>query len=203
MNQGSGTRAAAGILLEAVLVSLLGYLLVGKEIFVFRHPAFSYLVLSLTVVGAFNVLLYRGKTEFAYLVLFVTALLAATWFWNRTYASTFRGLGRFWLVVVAALGGFFLLGGRRLKALRFGGTVVWIPLGLGFYIVMVLMDMYLFRLYPASELALWRAYLLNAARLGGTLGAGIGIGYDLGRLFSPGAPGESSGTNSTVPPPLP
>ncbi len=199
----AGARAVTGVILEVVAVSVLGYLLVGKEIFVPRHPFFSYLVLSCTVIGGFNILFYRGKTEFGFLALVVTALLAATWFLNRSYDVTFRGLGRFWLIVAVAVAGVGLLRTRRLLTLSYSGTIVWVLLGVVFYVLLMVMDMYVFQMYPAGESAYWRAYLANAARLGSTMGFGVGIGFDLGRLIAPDGHASAAGSGSTSPPSTP
>ena len=203
MTERSGGVSPTGVIFEVVLVAVLGYFLVGKEIFIPRHPSFSFLVLSLTVVGAFNILFFRGKAEFRLLVLVVTALLAATWFLTLSFESTFRGLGRFWLVAILAAAGSVLLSARRVIAFRFSGTVVWIFLGMLFYVAMMALDMYVFRLYPSGERAFVEQYLVNAARLGLILGAGIGVGFDIGRFFGPRIPAPPTQSDSTHPSALP
>lgn len=194
----SGSRAITSIVLEIVLLSVLGYFLIGKEIFVPRHPVFSYLVLSVTLVGAFNVLLFRGTKEFLSLTLFVTTVLAVTWFWNRSFAITFRGLGRFWVIALVSAAAAWLLRTSLARAFRLSGTVIWIVLGIVFYAIMIGMDRYLFGIYPAGDASELTMYLLNAVWLGGVLGAGLGIGFDAARYLTPDVP---AGPTSEVPPP--
>ncbi len=194
-----GNRALTGLVIEIVLVSVLGYIFVGREVFVPRHPMFTFLVLSLTLIGAFNVILYRGRKEFSYLVLCVTTLLAVTWFWNRSFAITFRGLGRFWVIAAVSALAARLVGTALARAFRFGGTIVWLVLGIVFYILMIGMDLLLFGIYPSDEVSRWTSYLLNALLLGAVLGAGLGVGYDVARYLSPDMPAAPGDTDSPPP----
>ena len=193
------SRALTSIAAEVVLVCLLGYFVVGQEIFVVRHSSFSYLVLSLTVIAGFNVRLYRGKTEFYYLVLVVTVILALTWFVNHSVSLTLTGLGRFWVIVATVLGTWGILQLKPVRNIPFVGLAVWLVVGASFYVIMVVMDMYLFSLYPAEARGYVQPILLNSAKVGALMGAGIGLGSEVGRLLSPSGIPDTPPSQSTKP----
>lgn len=179
------SRALNSIVAEIVVVCVLGYFLIGREIFVVRHPSMSFLVLSLTGIGAFNVLLFRGKTEFYYLLLFVTVTLSITWFFNHSFSLTFRGLGRFWAVVVMVMAVRGILRTGWVSRIPFVGFTVWLIVGIVFYGLLVMMDLYLFSLYPPEAGGYYFDFLKNALKLGAVMGGSIGLGYEVGRLLSP------------------
>lgn len=177
-------RAFTSIVAEVLLVSLLGFILVGKEIFSRQHPLFAFLVLSFSLIAAYNVAAFRGRKEFFAIVLVVTALLSLTWYGGRSFVLVGRAEGRFWAVALVAVGAWRVLDLRIARRLPFSGTVVWTLLGILFYVGMVSMDRYFFALYPPEVLVQWGIILEDAVRLGAVLGAGIGLGYDAGRLLS-------------------
>jgi len=191
------SRALTSIVAEILFVCLLGYFFIGKEIFVVRHSMFSYLVLSLTLIGGFSVLFFRGKTEFYYLALFVTVVLAVSWFLNHSFSLTFRSLGRFWVIVAVVIAAWGILRAKRVSGIRFIGVVVWLAMGIVFYLVMVMMDVYVFSLYPEEVRAYRATFLLESVKLGAVMGLGIGLGYELGRLLSPASRPPETPSRST------
>ena len=177
-------RALVSIVAEVLLVSLLGLLFVGKEIFIRQHPLFAFFVLALSLVAAYNVAAYRGRQEFFAVVMVVTALLAVTWFGSRSFVLVGRSEGRFWAIALTAISVWRILELPIARRLPFSGTVVWTALGVVFYLALVMMDRYFFAVYPHELLVEWGEILTDTVRLGAVLGAGIGLGFDIGRLLT-------------------
>jgi hypothetical protein len=182
-----GTRIAEAfttIAAELICVTILGYLLVGPQIFVPGHPLFSYTVIAITMIGLFAILRHRPPAELYYLALFVTVILALSWFRSSSIPLTLRGIARFGVIVGTVLAVGATLKHSSVQKFRFAAIPVWLVLGIAFYIVMILMDFYLFQFYPPEETGRVGEYLLDAAKLGALLGGGIGVGLELGKTLS-------------------
>ena len=69
--------------------------------------------------------------------------------------------------------------------IRFGSFGIFIIVGIAVYLVMTLFNVYVFNFYRINEQISLSYYISQAIKMGGILGLGIGLGYDLARLIYP------------------
>ncbi len=185
--RGNGAEAFTAVTAELVCVALLGYLFIGPFIFVPGHPIFAFSVIAVTTIGLSAVLRYRPTVEFYYLSLFILVILAVSWFSSHSIPLTLRGIARFGAIVGAVLAAWACLRIPAVRKARYSSIPVWLCVAIVFYLVMIVMDLYLFHFYPPEEMKRVGEYVFDAVRLGALLGGGIGVGLELGKALSAGS----------------
>ena len=170
-------------LFEIVGFLAVGLLLFGRGIVEPGSPTFSLSVFGLMMIGLVNVLQLRGKNDFLLLCGTVVVLYSLTWFSNHSYATTFRGL--LWLAATAvvAAGLSWIVGNRLFARVRFGLFVVWVLCCAVLYLLLEGSDLLISWLSGVRGSIPPASMALQGAKLGGEMGLGIGLGYDIARLI--------------------
>lgn len=179
-----GKKILFFIVAEVLGFFAIGYLVFGRELFVIQHPVFSYTVFGLMMVGLINILQFRSRSEFLLLCASVIVLYSLTWFLHFSYALTFRGLLWFLSVAIVAYASSWILRMPLAAKIRFGLFVVWIVLCFVLYILINFSDHLIIGLSSFTETGGLMTILRHSGKFGGSMGLGIGLGYDIARLLT-------------------
>ncbi len=185
--EGPKTAFPTFLAAEIICFALLGYLLIGRQIFVFADPMFFVTAFGLMTIGLFNVLQFRDRREFYALGVVVAVLFSLTWFLNHSFLLMARGLMRFLSLAAATLFCFWTVNRPALLRLRFGVFPVWAVSCAAFYVMINCFDVLIAGSPLLSDAPAFMQLITESVRLGGITGLGIGLGYDIARLLIGGA----------------
>ena len=180
-------------LLEIVGFLVVGLLLFGRGIVEPGSPAFSFSVFGLMMIGLVNVLQLRGRNDFLLLCGTVVVLYSLTWFSNHSYATTFRGL--LWLAATASVAAAlcWIVRHRLFARVRFGFFIVWVFCCAALYLLLEGSDLLISWLSGVRGPVPLASMALHGAKLGGEMGLGMGLGFDIARLIPERRKEETAG----------
>ncbi len=174
----------AGI--EIIVFILIGILALGSNIIVPNNTGFSFTIFGFAAVVFYYLLTGSGLKNFITLGTLLALLLVIIFKTSDDVLVLIRDF--FWFPFIGAM--VFVISLLE-KKVWFNSTKLWIAAVwfLGFaavYIIMGLLNIYIFGLYRISARINLFFYLSHAVKIGGVLGIGIGLGKILKVLFIKG-----------------
>lgn len=161
---------------QAVIFILLGIAALGIYVVESSNTLFTYTLFGAAAIIFDAVFKLRNLRDFIFISAFIAIFLIVVFIPSNDIKDILRNL--IWFVLVGAF--VYLYNTQRLK-IRWGrtkpGIVAFYVLGfLLIYILMTLMSYFIFNTYVLSGSASIGYYILQAVKIGGILGFGLGIG---------------------------
>ncbi|MHB1688477.1 MAG: hypothetical protein ACYCVH_14055 [Ignavibacteriaceae bacterium] len=172
------SQAAFSIIIETICLSLVGWLFAGKYIFYIHTTGFTYLIFGVSSILLINILKYFPTKYFLLSTILFALIFAAGYYNPYMPLAAIRNL--LWYVVIGSsiyISSNFL-SQEKYKKRKFLGAAVWMINFAVVYLLMTLLNTYLFKIYDSQFI---NRFLIIAFNMGTSMGLGIGIGYEISK----------------------
>lgn len=169
--------------IETVFFIIIGILFIGYFVIVPNNTGFSYTIFGFSAIIFYQLLINSNLKSYIFLGLLISLFLILVFKTNNHVLVFIRNLCWFlWIGIMIYI--LVFIGKKN----WFGTTKLWIIVSwfLGFvsvYILMTLMNIYVFDFYKTDQRVTVYFYLKEAFKIGGILGIGIGLGNLISLLF--------------------
>jgi len=171
------------IAIELVCFVALGFLLVSSQVINPSNTIFSFTIFGFTAVILFNLLEAQNKRAFVYAALGFILLFLILWFKDETMSLLIRNTLWFLFISGFTFISWNIMQRDDIRKSYIFPVFVWIVSFAFVYILMTLINIYVFSFYHLKESITVTFYLLQAIKISSIIGGGIGIGTIIVKVF--------------------
>ncbi|MHB8580200.1 MAG: hypothetical protein ACYDA4_10115 [Ignavibacteriaceae bacterium] len=171
----------SSIVIEAACFMLIGWMFEGNYyIFNIHSSTFTYLIFGTASIILINILEYFSLRNFIYSAILFSFIFILAYFKYYVPLSLVRNF--LWFVVISSSIYFSskFLTQEKYRTRKFLGIAVWMINFAVVYLVMLLVNTYIFNFYPAAAI---NQLFIIAFNMGTSMGLGIGIGYEISKKY--------------------
>jgi len=172
--------AVISIVIELVCFSLIGWLFAGMYIFNIHTTVFTYIIFGTSSILLINIIEYFSLRHFVFAAFLFAFIFITAYYRSYMPVALVRNLLWFVLIGVSIYISAGFLNKQKYKTRKFLGAAVWMINFALVYLVMTLINTYIFDYYNPEFI---NRFLIMAFNMGTSMGLGIGIGYEISRKF--------------------
>ncbi|MHB9014459.1 MAG: hypothetical protein ACYC49_19790 [Ignavibacteriaceae bacterium] len=173
-------RIVTSILIEAVCFLLIGWLFAGNYIFNIHSTTFTYLIFGTASILLINILEYYSLRNFIFSAILFAFIFIIAYYKYYNPVSLVRNFLWFAVISFSIYVSSKFLTQEKYKTRKFLGVAVWMINFAVVYLVMLLINTYIFNFYPVAAI---NQLLIIAFNMGTSMGLGIGIGYEISKKY--------------------
>jgi hypothetical protein len=178
------TKALIFFVVIAFCYALTGLLLVGPVLFDMESTAKFHLVFCLTAILFITILRFWRISDFIYIGLLLSMFIVFVWSRSDTLSIIIRNSLWFITIGIITFLSYRMLDTANLHKLLIIKLLVWIVAFNLIFLIMMMLNIFVFNFYRINGELTFIFYLKQALRFGTIYGLGIGLGYILAEFIA-------------------